>query len=100
MIAPSGNGENGGHMSAAGGDAPLRKLIFYGTTGPDDDDDAWAPFSMAYHSLDHGFPMEIYLAGAATGLLRHSVRSQLEGRVKSRFDAVMEAGVTVSFSPG
>ncbi|MGH3851853.1 MAG: hypothetical protein ACRDRT_19585, partial [Pseudonocardiaceae bacterium] len=58
------------------------KLILFSTIGPDREDSAYTAFSLAHGALGSGLEVEIFLAGAATGLLRHHVRTQLEGRTK------------------
>lgn len=78
----------------------LRKLIFYSTIGPDRDDGAWTPFTMAKRAIDAGLECEIFLAGPATGLLRHAPRVGLEGRPKAALDTVLEAKIPIWFSPG
>ncbi len=78
----------------------LRKLIFYSTIGPDRDNAAWTPFTMAKRALDAGLPCEIFLAGPATGLLRHASRVGQEGRQKEALEAVLGAKVPIHFSPG
>jgi predicted peroxiredoxin len=78
----------------------LRKLIFYSTIGPDRDNAAWTPFTMAKRALDASLDAEIFLAGPATGLLRHEVRNRQEGRQRDALEAVIEAKIPISFSPG
>lgn len=80
--------------------AELRKLIFYSTVGPDRDDAAWTPFTLAKRALDASLEAELFLAGPATGLLRHEVRERLEGRQKEALAAVVRAGARIRFSPG
>jgi len=77
-----------------------RKLIFYSTVGPDQDNAAWAPFTLAKRAIDASLEAEIFLAGPATGLLRHAVRIGQEGRQKEALDAVLAAKVPIHFSPG
>ena len=78
----------------------LRKLIFYSTVGPDRDNGAWTPFTMAKRAIDAGLECEIFLAGPATGLLRHASRAGQEGRQKEALDAVVDAKIPIWFSPG
>ena len=80
--------------------APARKLIFYSTVGPDRDDAAWGPFSLARHALTASLDVEIFLAGPATGLLRHEVRERLEGRPAESLRAVLAGKVPISVAPG
>ena len=80
--------------------ADLRKLIFYSTIGPDRDNGAWTPFTMAKRALDAGLDCEIFLAGPATGLLRQAPRVGLEGRQKEAYDAVVDARIPIWYSPG
>lgn len=80
--------------------AELRKLIFYSTIGPDRDNAAFQPFTMARRALDAGLEVEMYLAGPATGLLRRHVRERQEGRPKESFEAVVAAKVPFYFSQG
>lgn len=77
-----------------------RKLIFYSTVGPDRDNAAWTPFTLAKRAVDASLEVEIFLAGPATGLLRHAVRIGQEGRQKEALDAVIAAKVPIHFSPG
>ena len=77
-----------------------RKLIFYSTVGPDRDNAAWTPFTLAKRAIDAGLEAEIFLAGPATGLLRHASRIGQEGRQKEAIETVLEAKVPISFSPG
>ena len=77
-----------------------RKLIFYSTVGPDRDNAAWTPFTMAKRALDAGLECEIFLAGPATGLLRHASRIGQEGRQKEALETVIEAKIPIHFSPG
>lgn len=77
-----------------------RKLIFYSTVGPDRDDAAWTPFSLAGRATEASLDCEIFLAGPATGLLRHEVRNRLDGRPKQALEAVLDAKVAIQFSPG
>jgi predicted peroxiredoxin len=78
----------------------LRKLIFYSTVGPDRDNNAWQPFTMAKRALDAGLDCEIFLAGPATGLMRKAVRDGQEGRQREALQAVIDAKVLIRFSPG
>jgi predicted peroxiredoxin len=78
----------------------LRKLIFYSTIGPDRDNGAWTPFTLAKRAIDAGLECEIFLAGPATGLLREAPRAGLEGRPKDALDTVIEAKIPIWFSPG
>lgn len=78
----------------------LRKLIFYSTVGPDRDNSAWQPFTMAKRALDASLDCEIFLAGPATGLLRKAVREGQEGRQKEALQAVLDAKILIRFSPG
>ncbi len=78
----------------------LRKLIFYSTVGPDRDNSAWQPFTMAKRALDADLDVEIFLAGPATGLLRKAVRDGQEGRPREALQAVIDAKVLIRFSPG
>ncbi len=80
--------------------AEPRKLIFYSTIGPDRDNGAWTPFTFAKRAIDASLEAEIFLAGPATGLLRHEVRNRLEGRQKAAFETVVEAKIPIYFSPG
>ena len=77
-----------------------RKLIFYSTIGPDRDNAAWVPFTLAKRALDADLEAEIFLAGPATGLLRSEVRNRLEGRQKEALERILEAKIPISFSPG
>lgn len=77
-----------------------RKLIFYSTVGPDRDNGAWMPFTMAKRAVDASLDAEIFLAGPATGLLRKEVRDRQEGRQKDALDAVLEAKIPIHYSPG
>lgn len=77
-----------------------RKIIFYSTIGPDRDDAAWMPWSLASHALKASLDVEIFLAGPATGLVRREVRGRLEGRSATALKAVLDAGVPVSVAPG
>ena len=81
-------------------DASPRKIIFYATAGPDRDNAAWAPFSLARHAVEEGLDVEIFLAGPATGLMRREVRERLEGRPLDSFTKVTEAKVPISVAPG
>lgn len=79
----------------------MRKLIFFSTVGPDHDDKAWFPFVQAFRAAKAGVEdVEIFLAGPATGLLRSSVRSSLEGRFKDALDAVLDSGIPIRYSTG
>jgi hypothetical protein len=78
----------------------LRTLIFYSTVGPDRDNAAWQPFTMAKRALDASLPCEIFLAGPATGLMRKAARDGQEGRQKAALDAVVAAKIPIRFSPG
>ncbi len=78
----------------------LRKLIFYSTVGPDRDNAAWTPFTMAKRAIEAGLEAEIFLAGPATGLLRHASRVGQEGRQKDALDTVLAAKIPIHFSPG
>lgn len=78
----------------------LRKLIFYSTVGPDRDNAAWTPFTLAKRAIDADLEAEIFLAGPATGMLRHSVRISPEGRQKEALDTVIQAKIPIYFSPG
>jgi predicted peroxiredoxin len=78
----------------------LRKLVFYSTIGPDRDNAAWTPFTMAKRAIDAGLECEIFLAGPATGLLRHASRIGQEGRQKAALDTVLEAKIPIWFAPG
>lgn len=79
----------------------MRKLIFFSTVGPDHDDKAWFPFVQASRASNAGVDdVEIFLAGPATGLLRSSVRSGVEGRYKDALDAVLATGIPIRFSAG
>ncbi len=78
----------------------LRKLIFYSTVGPDHDNRAWTPFTLAKRAIDADLGSEIFLAGPATGLLRHAVRVGQEGRQKAALDSVIAAKIPIYFSPG
>ncbi|MGH9224662.1 MAG: hypothetical protein ACRD2W_12990 [Acidimicrobiales bacterium] len=78
----------------------LRKLIFYSTVGPDRDNGAWTPFTMAKRAIDAGLECEIFLAGPATGLLRHASWGGREGRQKEALEAVLGAKIPIWFSPG
>ncbi len=78
----------------------LRKLIFYSTVGPDRDNAAWTPFTLAKRALDADLEAEIFLAGPATGLLRHAVRTGQEGRQKEALERVLEAKIPIYFAPG
>ena len=78
----------------------MRKLIFYSTIGPDRDNAAWTPFTMAKRALDGGLECEIFLAGPATGLLRHASRAGLEGRQKDALAVVTDAKIPIWFAPG
>jgi predicted peroxiredoxin len=77
-----------------------RKLIFYSTVGPDRDNAAWTPFTMAKRAIDAGLDCEIFLAGPATGLLRHASRVGQEGRQREALDAVLDAKIPIRFAPG
>lgn len=79
---------------------PGRKLVFYSTVGPDQDDAAWRPFTFAGRALDADLECEIILAGAATGLMRSEVRRRLEGRPAESYERVRAAGVPIWLSPG
>jgi len=78
----------------------LRKLIFYSTVGPDRDDAAWTPFTLAKRAIDANLAAEIFLAGPATGLLRHASRIGQEGRQKEALETVIGAKIPIYFSPG
>ncbi len=78
----------------------LRKLIFYSTVGPDHDNAAWTPFTMAKRAIEAGLECQLFLAGPATGLLRHASRVGQEGRQKEALEAVLDAKVPIYFSPG
>jgi predicted peroxiredoxin len=80
--------------------AELRKLIFYSTVGPDRDNAAWTPFTLAKRAIDANLEAEIFLAGPATGLLRNASRIGQEGRQKEALDAVINAKIPIYFSPG
>ena len=77
-----------------------RKLIFYSTIGRDRDNAAWTPFTFAKRAIDASLEAEIFLAGPATGLLRHEVRNRVEGRQKAALDTVLDAKIPIYFSPG
>ena len=81
-------------------DDGARKLIFYSSVGPDHDDSAWVPFTLARHALKASLEVEIVLVGAATGLMRAAVRRGLEGRPAEALRAVVDAGVPISCAPG
>ena len=78
----------------------LRTLIFYSTVGPDRDNSAWQPFTMAKRAIDAGLDCEIFLAGPATGLMRKAVRDGPEGRQKEALEQVIAAKIPIRFSPG
>ncbi len=77
-----------------------RKLIFYSTVGPDRDNAAWTPFTMAKRAIDADLEAEIFLAGPATGLLRRQVRERIEGRPRDNLQAVIDGKVPISVAPG
>ncbi len=77
-----------------------QKLIFFSTVGPDHNDGAWFPFGQARRAAEAGLDVEVFLAGPATGLLRESVRTGLEGRPKDSLQAVLDAKVPIHFAPG
>ena len=77
-----------------------RKLIFYSTVGPDHDNSAWTPFTLARRAIDAGLEAEVFLAGPATGLLRRAVRTGQEGRQKEALETVIGARIPIYFSPG
>ncbi len=77
-----------------------RKLIFYSTIGPDRDNAAWTPFTLAKRAIDASLEAEIFLAGPATGLLRSASRAGIEGRQKAALDAVLEAKIPIWYAPG
>ncbi len=77
-----------------------QKLIFFSTVGPDHNDGAWFPFGQARRAAEAGLDVEVFLAGPATGLLRESVRTALEGRPKDSLQAVLDAKVPIQYSPG
>lgn len=77
-----------------------RKLIFFSTTGPDADDAAWRPVTLAARAVKNGLECETVLAGAATGLMRREVRARLEGRPLAAYEAITTAEVPVWLSPG
>lgn len=79
---------------------PDRKLVFYSTVGPDQDDAAWRAFTMARRAVDAGLECEIVLAGPATGLMRSEARRRLQGRSAESFEKVQAAGVPVFLAPG
>lgn len=78
----------------------LRKLIFYSTVGPDRDNSAWTPFTLAKRAIDANLETEIFLAGPATGLLRNASRVGQEGRQKEALETVLAAKIPIYFSPG
>ena len=78
----------------------LRKLIFYSTVGPDHDNAAWTPFTLAKRAIDADLDVEIFLAGPATGLLRRASRIGQEGRQKEALETVIGAKIPIYFSPG
>lgn len=77
-----------------------RTLIFYGTAGPDQDDAAWRPFTLARRAVDAGLDCAVMLAGPATGLMREEVLSRIEGRPAEAWKVVADADVPVWLSPG
>lgn len=79
---------------------PARKLVFYSTVGPDQDDAAWRAFTMARRALDADLECEIVLAGPATGLMRSEVRRRLVGRPAESLEKVQAAGIPIWLSPG
>lgn len=78
----------------------MRKLIFFSNGGPDRDDAAWIPFTMARRAVEASLEAEVFLAGAATGLMRGEVRRRIEGRPAEALKAVLEAKVPISLAPG
>lgn len=77
-----------------------RRLIFFSTTGPDADNAAWRPITLAGRAVKNGLVCEVVLAGAATGLMRREVRARLEGRPLQAYETIKAAGVPVWLSPG
>lgn len=77
-----------------------RKLIFYSTVGPDQDDGAWTAFSLARRAAEASLSTEVFLAGPATGLMRRQVRERIDARARENLDAVVELGVPISVAPG
>jgi len=78
----------------------MAKIIFYSTVSPDRDDDAWGAFSLARRAAQAGLECEIFLAGAATGLIRKAVRDRIDGKPLSNLQAVLEHHVPISVAPG
>lgn len=78
----------------------MAKLIFYSTLGPDNDDNAWGAFSLARRAAQASLETEIFLAGAATGLVRRQVRERIDGRAKDNLEAVLAAKVPIWVAPG
>lgn len=70
------------------------------TVGPDHDAGAWAAFRLAQRAAEASLDAEIFLAGPATGLLRRTVREQLDGRPKESLEAVLAAGIPILVAPG
>lgn len=77
-----------------------RKLIFYSSTGPDVDAQAWRAFRYAERALNSSVQAEIVLVGPATGLMRRDARDRLDGPLKESVRAIFEAEVPVWLSPG
>jgi len=57
-------------------------------------------FSLARRAAEASLEVEIYLAGAATGLMRRDVRDGIEGRPRETLQAVLDAKVPISIAPG
>ncbi len=77
-----------------------RKLIFFASLGPDNDDLSWRPFRYASMAADVGVTVEIQLVGPATGLMRSDARDRLTGRMKDAFERIRALEVPIWLTPG
>lgn len=77
-----------------------RKLIFYSTVSPDRDNGAWTAFSLARRAAEASLSAEVFLAGAATGLMRRQVRERIDGGAKESLEAVIDLKIPISVAPG
>ncbi|MPZ67407.1 MAG: hypothetical protein GEU83_18535 [Pseudonocardiaceae bacterium] len=78
----------------------VRKIIFFSTVSPDEDDRAWTVFTLARRAADAGIDVEVFLAGPATGLVRRQVRDRIEGKPKDALTAIVAGSAPISVAPG
>lgn len=78
----------------------MQKLIVYSNVAPERADRAWTAFWFAGHALAAGVPVEVFLCGPGTELLRPENLLVAHASYRDVMATMRERGAPISVAPG